>query len=245
MLLVERLNDHEEALRTVLDGHRADMWTAMPGYIVDFDATKQTATVQVGIRARQTQQDGTTQSVEISVIPDVMVSFPCGGGHTLTFPVKAGDECHLVFSSRNHDAWYQSGGVQEPLDQRMHNINDAIAYVGIRSQANLIQGISTTTTQLRSDDGATFVEVDGTGKNVNVTAPGVTTVTTPLVHFTGNGTMDGNLTVHGTMQVDKTIHCSAAISSDVEVYAKTTPLHAHLHSGTQPSATGVSGPPTP
>ena len=50
------------------------------------------------------------------------------------------------------------------------------------SQAKRIGGISTKTTQLRSDDGSTYVELDQHGKKVNIKAPnGVTIVTDAAV----------------------------------------------------------------
>jgi hypothetical protein len=84
---------------------------------------------------------------------DVPVIFPRGGGCTLTFPVKAGDECLLIFADRCIDFWWQNGGVQKPVDLRMHDLSDAFAIVGPQSQAHKISGISTSAAQLRTDDG--------------------------------------------------------------------------------------------
>ena len=62
------------------------------------------------------------------------VVFPGGGGFALTFPVAAGDECLVVFASRCIDAWWQSGGVGEPMEPRMHDLSDGFALIGVRSQ---------------------------------------------------------------------------------------------------------------
>jgi hypothetical protein len=70
--------------------------------------------------------------------------FPRGGGCTLTFPVKEGDECLVIFADRCIDFWWQSGGIQEPVDGRMHDLSDAFCIVGPQSQAKKISGISTT-----------------------------------------------------------------------------------------------------
>jgi hypothetical protein len=87
------------------------------------------------------------------------VQFPSGGGFTLTFPVAQGDECLVVFSSRCIDAWWQSGGVQNQAVMRMHDLSDGFAVLGFSSVPRVIGGISATATQLRSNDGSTFVEV--------------------------------------------------------------------------------------
>jgi hypothetical protein len=153
-----------EAMQTHLDTRQAEIHTAMPGKIVSFDPAKMTARVQPAIQAMQRQEDGTEKPVTIAEIHDVPVHFPGGGGHTLTFPVKAGDECMIQFAERSLDAWHDQGGVRPPTDKRMHDINDAVCHVGIRSQKNLPQGgASASTTQLRSDDGATLIEMGAAG----------------------------------------------------------------------------------
>jgi hypothetical protein len=113
------------------------------------------------------------------------VCFPRGGGCTLTFPVAAGDEALIVFSSRCIDAWWQSGGVQVQAELRMHDLSDGFAILGPFSQATKIGGVSTSTTQLRSNDGSTFVDLDPAGKVVKVKAPGGITLDTPAVTVTG------------------------------------------------------------
>jgi hypothetical protein len=45
------------------------------------------------------------------------------------------------------------------MEFRMHDLSDGFAFVGPRSTPRVLSGVSTTATQLRSDDGATMVEV--------------------------------------------------------------------------------------
>jgi hypothetical protein len=170
------------------------------------------------------QQDGSTQTVSLPVLTDVPVVFPRGGGCTLTFPVAAGDECLIVFASRSIDAWSQSGGVQKPVDARRHDLSDAFVILGPQSQAHKISGISTSKTQLRSNDGSTFVELDPAGQIVNVTAPGGMTITTPTLHITGN------------VNVDKTV------TATTDVVGGGKSLKSHVHTGVT-SGSGTSGPP--
>lgn len=153
-----------EAMQTHLDSRQAEIHTAMPGKIVSFDPAKMTVRVQPAIQAMQRQKDGTDKAVSIAELHDVPVHFPGGGGHTLTFPIKAGDDCMLHFAERSLDAWHDQGGVRPPTDQRMHDINDAVCHVGVRSQKNLpTGGASSDTVQLRSDDGTMLVELGSAG----------------------------------------------------------------------------------
>lgn len=113
--------------------------------------------------------------MDLPILPDVPVVFPGGGGFALTFPVAAGDECLVVFASRCIDAWWQSGGVGEPMEPRMHDLSDGFALVGVRSQARrLSPAVDSGNVQLRSDDGKTFVEMTPGG---DVNAVGPTSVT--------------------------------------------------------------------
>jgi hypothetical protein len=160
----ERINDPVEATRAALDGKQAEMWTALPGIVESYDAERQTCTVQPTIKGKVEAQGGAVSSVALPLLVDVPVIFPSGGGFTLTFPIAQGDECLVVFSSRCIDAWWQSGGVQEPLEARMHDLSDGFAIVGPRSQARKLADVSTTNTQLRTDDGATYIEIQPGGK---------------------------------------------------------------------------------
>jgi hypothetical protein len=220
----ERYDDPEVMLRAMLGGLQQGIWTALPGAIGSFDAATATASVQPGVAGTITGQDGSPSTVNLPVLMDVPVVFPRGGGCTLTFPVAAGDECLIVFACRAIDAWSQSGGVQPPSNARKHDLSDAFAIVGPMSQANRISGISTSTTQLRSDDGSTFVELDPSGQIVNVTAPGGMTITTPTLHITGD------------------VNCDKTVTATTDVVGGGKSLKDHKHTGVTTGG-GISGPP--
>lgn len=149
----------------------------MPGIIQSFNASAVTATVQIAIKGVVHTPDGKAQFVNMPPLVDVPVHFPRGGNCTLTFPVAQGDECLVVFAARCVDAWWQSGGVQPPMEPRIHDLSDGFAFVGFFSQATKISGISTSTAQLRSNDGSTYVEVDPNAHAINIVASGPVNVT--------------------------------------------------------------------
>lgn len=195
----ERANDIEEALRVAMDGRQAGIWTALPGIIESFNATAVTAVVQPAIQGFRKSPTGTKTNANLPLLLDCPVVFPAGGGFTLTFPVAQGDECLVVFSSRCIDAWWASGGTQPAMEIRMHDLSDGFALVGVRSQARKLSNVSTTTTQLRSDDGEAYVEM-AAGHVANIVAPGGVNITanvniTGTVTATGEGTFNGGHTV--------------------------------------------------
>lgn len=149
---------------------------AMPGIIQSFDPGDDdrppTCVVQPAIRYVERDNDGNKSTKDYPLLVDVPVVFPRGGGCTLTFPVKAGDECLVIFADRCIDFWWQSGGIQDPVDERMHDLSDAFCIVGPQSQAKKIGGISTSAVELRSDDGKTKLSLNPASGAINGTAPG-------------------------------------------------------------------------
>ncbi|HHI0811468.1 TPA: Gp138 family membrane-puncturing spike protein [Escherichia coli] len=187
-----------------LEAHRhaifGSLRVALPGIIQSFDPETVTCTVQPAIYGQRLGDDGALVSEEMPILPDVPVVFPRGGGCTLTFPVKPGDECLLVFSDRCIDFWWQSGGVQEPVDPRQHDLSDAFAIVGPQSQAQKISSISTSAVELRSDDGGTKLSLNPSTGAITGTAPG---------GFNLNGLKilpDGRLQLVDGSMVDKHTH---------------------------------------
>ena len=116
----------------------ASLQSCLPGIIRSFNPITQTAEVFVAIKRRVKHDDGVKEDAD-PILPDVPVVFLGGGGSSLTFPVRAGDECLVFFSDRCIDAWYQSGGVQNQIVPRFHDLSDGFALVGIRSKPNVIK----------------------------------------------------------------------------------------------------------
>lgn len=199
----ERAGDPYEALRAALDGRQTTIWTAMPGIVQSFDAVAMTCVIQPAIQGRVTNKQGIASFVNLPLLLDCPVVFPGGGGVTLTFPVAKDDEALVVFSSRCIDGWWQQGGVQPPLEIRMHDLSDGFAVLGVRSQPRVLTGISTTHAQLRSDDGATYVDLDPVGAAVKIKAAGGITLD-GNVTVTGDVTMNGSAVTHGGVNIGKT-----------------------------------------
>ena len=172
----ERRSDQSEAILLAMQGWQAGLWTSIPGIIQSFNAANQTCEVQTAIQVRKLNEDGSYEWISLPLLVDVLVHFPGGGGCTFTFPVSAGDECMVILSSRCIDGWWQTGQVSPQAELRMHDLSDGIAFVGLRSSVRSLSGVSTSSAQLRTDDGAAFVEVT-TGHAINITTSGNTTVT--------------------------------------------------------------------
>lgn len=228
--IAERIEDPQHATRAALEAKQAETQTNMPGIIVSYDPAKQTAVVQPAIKGKQFFPDGTSKHVDMPLLLDVPVNFPAGGGTTMTFPVKAGDECLVHFGSRDMSAWWQSGGVQAPIEARMHDLSDAFCTVGIRSQKRMLTGgTHAANAQFRSDDGATLVEIDPAGKIVHIVAPGGLTI-----DATGGVTINasGGVTINAPTQIT-----GASLKHNAKNVGDT-----HTHTGVQTGGGNTGAP---
>lgn len=233
-----RSGDLAEVLKTERKIINDRLRVAMPGIIQSFDPDAVTCVVQPAIRYVQTDNDGNQSTNDYPLLLDVPVIFPRGGGVTLTFPVKAGDECLVIFADRCIDFWWQSGGVQEPVDSRQHDLSDAFAIVGPQSQARKISGISTNTAQMRSDDGSTYFELNPATQTINIVAPGGFNVTAPHSTFSADVTIHGLLTWMGGMIGTIASGTAATITGAIKFIGSLTSngkdiSDQHTHGGVQ------------
>ncbi len=117
-------------MRSALDGRQVGMWTALPGIIESVDFETMTCVVQPTIQAVVVDENGNESPEDLPTLHDVPIVFPKGGGFLVTMPLAVGDEVLVVFSSRCIDAWFQSGGVQQAMEARMHDLSDGFAIPG-------------------------------------------------------------------------------------------------------------------
>ncbi len=196
----EQAPDQEETLRSAMDDRAASIWTATPGIVESYDPAAMTVTVQVALKMKVRGKDGSETFEPVSVLPDVPVCFPSAGGFSVTFPINPGDECLVIFGMRCMDSWWQMGGVQQPLDARMHDPSDGFAVFGPRSQPRVLKPApGGENFAIRADDGSASLELTPGGKLL-VKAPGGVEVTTPLVEITGNVKVGGSITAAGDVK---------------------------------------------
>ncbi len=145
------------------------------GMIQSIDYTTMTATVQIVFQ--QAMRDGSFQNV--SVLTDVPVFTPQGGGYSMQFPIEVGDTAILLFADRNIDNWFQAGGVQPPADGRLHALSDAIAIVGLNGLTSPL-GIAPSASEARLIDRAGTTKVGISGGKVTIAGASGQTLLTVL-----------------------------------------------------------------
>jgi hypothetical protein len=159
MLHTERYDDVLQTINAAMRGYAATTWSALPGIIQSVNFAQMTCVVQPSIRAQVRTKEGTMTFVNLPVLVDVPIIYPGGGGFIMTFPIAAGDDCLVIFADRCIDSWWQSGGIQNPAELRLHDLSDGFALVGPRSLPRVPSNISPNSVQVRSQDGQTYMNL--------------------------------------------------------------------------------------
>ena len=125
-------NDIKNIIEGWTEGQLENVYTAMPGTVESFNPATNRASVKPCGNYKAT--DG--RDFPYPVIYNAPVYFPCGmGGKAgMTFPVKQGDGCLIVFSKEQLED-FLSGGKSDSIDPRQHSMNDAIVLPGLYSNA--------------------------------------------------------------------------------------------------------------
>lgn len=222
--LNERTGDPVEMFKRFRDSTGIDLRVAAPGIIQSVDYERQTCTAQLSIREKL-NFDGNLEWVEIPALPDVPFFIYSGGGYCLTLPIKPGDDCLVVFGDNCIDAWWQSGGVQNQIERRRHDLSDGFAIIGFRSQPAVVSGYSPNTLQLRNATGDAYIEI--AGNDINIKA--------------GTLTINANTIINGTTTLnDKlSVNSTANIANSTTIEGRS--FIGHTHSGVQPGGGSTGG----
>ena len=236
MNISEHIADGEEQQKIAIESMLANTRVAVPGIVVSFNSQNQTAVIQPALK-----ESINGESVQLPQLLDVPVQFPRAGGYCLTLPVKAGDECLVVFADMCIDGWWQSGGVQSQTEKRRHDLSDAIAIMGITSVPKAVSDYSGNTLQVRNESGEAYLEISGNtitirADNLIVDVKNSIKATTPITSFdgdvsttgsfTGKGTSisNGNINLQGDINVSGSVNTPAAIIGNIN-------FSEHVHSG--------------
>ena len=178
--------------RQIVRQHGSDLRVSIPAILTDdMDAGTQTVSAQIAVQERaftsgvnpgtvpatgpsSSQAPPTVGPKWVTLQPVLLVPIivPRGGGYSLTLPLKKGDEGMLIFCDCCFDLWWQRGGVQNQVGNHRHEFWDCGFLPGMWSQPNALDSYSTTSMQLRTDDGTTTV-IDVSQDGVTITGKAV------------------------------------------------------------------------
>ena len=99
----------------------------IPCIIQSYDAAKGTVECQPAIREKIINQNEENEYRNLPLLLNVPVVFPSNSEYAVTFPLEKGDECLVLFSDLSIDNFWEKGNVQNPIEDRRHDLSDGIA----------------------------------------------------------------------------------------------------------------------
>ena len=196
---------------------KQDLRVSLPGIITKYDHKKQMADIDF---SPELLADNNINPLKgISGVP---VIFPRSGGASITMPVKAGDGCLVVFLDRDIRNWLLGKPKDRPMTRRMHNLNDAIAFVGLTP-------FSAPSVALNNTD----LHIQYGGSNITLKPEGITevfankeiTIKTPDSNVTIKP--DGLIEINAAKKIDlKTINITVQCTETVNVECKNLSIKA-------------------
>ena len=119
-----------QVIREAIEQAERDLRVWMPGTIESFDASAQTAAVQLDFVDAIDDEEGNRNTEEFPLLQDVPVLSLRSGDFFIGFPARKGDKVMVLFCDRNIGHWHQTGGA-DPGDDRTHDLSGAIAIPGL------------------------------------------------------------------------------------------------------------------
>jgi hypothetical protein len=177
----------EVSIGQIVNSLLLDVHTAMPGQVISFDSSTQTASVQPCLKRKFAGQNEPTN---FPTVEDVPVVFMGSGDFWVTVDVKADSYVLLIVSERAIDNWIEQGGVSDPAKPRKFDMSDCIAIPGLLPDPAKLSGFDSNAIAIRNRDGDIYVKVDASG--VSAEAGGGTMT---LDSTTGQLDVSGNFTV--------------------------------------------------
>lgn len=99
----------------------------IPCIVQSYDPKKGTVECQPAVREKIINQNEENEYRNLPLLLNVPVVFPSNSEYAVTFPLEKGDECLVLFSDLSIDNFWQKGNVQNPIEDRRHDLSDGIA----------------------------------------------------------------------------------------------------------------------
>lgn len=106
----------------------------LPCIVQSYNVEQNTVDVQPAIRERIVLETGEIKYIDYPLLINVPVVDYSSGNYLIHLPITQGDECLVIFSDLAIDNWWVSGGIQNPLEQRRHDLSDGFALFGVKNQ---------------------------------------------------------------------------------------------------------------
>ncbi len=169
----------------------------MPARIVSYDF--KTQKVDVKLDMKELYSNG--KELDYPIVSGVPVIFPISGGASITMPISVGDSCIVLFADRDITNWLLGSKNGVPDSRRTHDINDAIAIMGLRAFTD--KSIAENNQDLLINYSGSKIRLKPNGNIDIISSTNVTVETGDVIVNCNNSTVNA--------QTDVKINCNDAI----------------------------------
>lgn len=188
--------------------------TCIPAIVDEFDVTTQRVSATPAILAKYVTPENTVEYIQCPKITNIPLAITKGAGLKITYPIKQGENCTLLFSQRSIDNFIMEGGIQRPFDSddptkttiRCMDMTDAMCFPGVITNKETIPSYANDAIEIRNAEGTTKVTVkenslkflqgnasiELVGENITMSAGTINITGTSAVNITSPAsTIDG------------------------------------------------------
>lgn len=142
--------------------------TCIPAIIDEFDTSTQRVSATPAVQAKYISPDGEIKYIDYPKITNIPLAIIKSPGLKLTYPVKKGQNCTLIFSQRSIDNFLLDGTKPLPPEEgpdiqtssiRCMDLTDALCFPGLITNNETIANYNNNAIEIRSADGQTKVSV--------------------------------------------------------------------------------------
>lgn len=210
------------AMAALLRANDYKFETMLPAIVINFDRTKNIATVQPLI----TWVDMSDNARARNQYADLPVLSIGGGGFHISFPLTPGDLGWIKASDRDISQFTKTLRMAKPNSGRSHKFEDGLFIPDVFRQY-VINSEDSGAMVIQSTSGATRISLRG--DNIKITTPNNITLDTPQTNITGNVRINGNVVM------DKTL----IVATEATVAGIAVTKHGHISSA--PGARTANG----
>ena len=217
---------------------------SIPAIIQKYDAKTQKASVKVNIQ--RVYQDS---SIDVPILSNVPVMWATSGQASMTFPVKKGDGCLVIFCDVDITNYLLGGDNIKPQTTRSHSLNDAVVLMGLNPFSKAVKVENGDDVLLQYAGSKIRLKPNGvvqieSAKEVNiktenvvinctnatVKATGAINTETPLLTQKGNLKIEGDVEVTGTSLIAGALTTQNGITnSGANLVSNNKTFETHTH----------------
>ena len=167
------LNEKGKQYENIIQEALFRMRCCIPAIVQSYNAAYNTIECQPTIREKVYLPDGNSRYVNLPLLINVPLIFPGTSQYTLKFPINKGDEVLVFFSDLSLDNFWEKGNVQNPIEQRRHDLSDGLAIPASIS--------------IPSNQAIKVTQIEFTNSDIIFKAGGLTTTLSQLIEGSGGG----------------------------------------------------------